>query len=79
MFCDSHFLWNDAGEFSCTDARSVGNFDGHGRRGWARCIEMTSIDFNALDVDAFTKGSKSVSKDSGGTSKTNSEHPNVER
>ena len=28
-------------------------------------IKKTSIDFNALDVDAFTKGSKGASKDSG--------------
>ena len=29
------------------------------------CIEMASIYLNALDVDAFTKGSKGASKDSG--------------
>ena len=31
----------------------------------AGCIEMTCIDLNALDVDAFTKGSKGGPKDSG--------------
>ena len=31
----------------------------------AGCIEMTSINLDALDVDAFTKGSKGASKDSG--------------
>ena len=31
----------------------------------AGCIEMTSIDLDSLDVDAFTKGTKGASKDSG--------------
>ena len=56
-------------ETCCIDARSVGNFAGHGRCAGvnldAGCIEMTSIDLNALSVDAFTKGSKGASKDSG--------------
>ena len=29
----------------------------------AGCTEMASIDLNALDVDAFTKGSEGASKD----------------
>ena len=67
MFCHAYSLWNDARLgvpmlqvlAILLDTKDAGvSLD-------AGCIEMTSTDLNALDVDAFTKGSKGASKDFG--------------
>ena len=67
MFCHAYSLWNDARLVVrmlevlaiLLDPKDPGaNLD-------AECIEMASIDLIALDVDAFTKGSKGASNGSG--------------
>ena len=74
MFCHAYFLWNDARlvvlmlEVLATllDTKDAGvHLD-------ARCIEMKSIDLNALDV-------YKIPSSCAGIARSNSEHPNVAR
>ena len=68
MFCHAHSLWNDARLVVLTlevlaillDTKDAGvNLD-------AGCIELRSVDFNALDVDVILKrSSKGASESSG--------------
>ena len=67
MFCHAYSLWDNARlgvlmlEVSAILLETkdvVVNLD-------AGCIKMTNVDLNALDMDAFTKGSKGACKSSG--------------